>query len=69
MRGEAVKRHAAILTELADLRSQFADVHQRGMDCLRRRDLSGFETLLAVERELIDKQADLIKKLQEWADR
>ena len=56
--------YAAVLVELQNVRTRFAEVHRRGMDSLTRRDLSEFDALLQIERELIEEQARLIKKLK-----
>ena len=54
-----------IIAKLQELRSTFADAHRRGMACLERRDLEGFDAALTEERLLIEEQGMLIQQLRD----
>ena len=56
--------HNEALAQLRALHKRFADVHRIGMECLERGDYQRLAESLKTERELIEEQDRLIKRLR-----
>jgi len=54
----------AVMAQLRELRSHFADVHRLGVEALDRHDLAGFDAAIHAESAIIDELRRLIAEFR-----